>query len=216
MHNVLKSCVAAATLVFVSAALAACSGENPGTPSPTPGADSSSGASSAPANPNVPKVSTPLTVRDAFLTEPCTVVSQADLSALGYTDAGRPGGGASGSEGTNPSCGWSMSKQGKGNGLQVLIGTGNREKGTGGLAGFYQAKETGRMKFVAPGPEVDGYPTVFYGLSDERAEGNCTMAVGVADDLAIGTLAKSYQGEQDSCETAQKLASAVIKTLKGA
>lgn len=212
----LKSCVAAATLVFVSSALAACSGENPGTPSPATGAASSPGTSSVPADPNVPKVSAPLDVPATFLTEPCTVVAQADLSALGYTDAGNPGGGASGSEGSNPSCGWSMAGQGKGNGLQVLIGTGNREKGTGGLAGFYQAKETGRMKFVAPGPEVDGYPTVFYGLSDERSEGNCTMAVGIADDLAVGTLAKSYQGEQDSCETAQKLASAVIKTLKGA
>ncbi len=212
----LKSCVIVTALVFVSAALAACSSENPGKPSPTTGAEVSSGRSSAPVNPDVPKVSVPLTVRDSFLTEPCTVVPQVDLTALGYVDAGRPGGGAGGSEGTNPSCGWSMSKQGKGNGLQVLIGTGNREKGTGGLAGFYQAKETGRMKFVAPGPEVDGYPTVFYGLSDERAEGNCTMAVGVADDLAIGTLAKSYQGEQDSCETARKLASSVIKTLKGA
>lgn len=212
----LKSCVAAAALVVLSTALAACSGENPGTPGPASTTESSQGASSAPANPNVPKVAVPLGVPASYLTEPCKVVSQADLSALGYTDAGNPGGGASGSEGVNPSCGWSMTRQSKANGVQVLIGTGNRERGTGGLAGFYQAKETGRMKFVAPGPDVDGYPTVFYGLSDERSEGNCTMAVGIADDLAIGALAKSYEGEQDSCETAQKLASAVIKTLKGA
>jgi hypothetical protein len=42
------------------------------------------------------------------------------------------------------------------------------------------------------------------------------MNVGVADDLAIGVFSAGYQGQQDSCDAAQKVAAAIITTLKGA
>jgi Protein of unknown function (DUF3558) len=208
MPNVLRNRAVVAALVLVSVAATACTGENPGTPSPTTGSAPSSAASSATGDPNVPKVANPLDA-SAFVGDVCKLLPAAAAAELGYTEPGEPK-----SDTGNPSCGWSI--RGKADTLQIILGSGNREKGMGGLAGLRLAKEAGQLRFLEPGPEVDGYPTVYYGLADRRAGGNCDLAVGIADDLTVNTLAEGYDNEQDSCGTAQKLASAVIKTLKGA
>lgn len=204
----LRNRAVVAALVLVSAAVAGCTGETPGTPTPTPGTAPSSASSAAPGDPNVPKVAIPLDA-SAYVGDVCKLLPAPAAAELGFTEPSEPA-----SDTGNPSCGWGI--RGKADSLQIILGTGNREKGMGGLAGLYKAKDGGQLRFLEPGPEVDGYPTVYYGIQDRRAGGNCDLAVGVADDLSIGTLAKGYDNEQDSCETAQKLASAVIKTLKGA
>ncbi|RSM58859.1 DUF3558 domain-containing protein [Amycolatopsis sp. WAC 01376] len=208
MPNVLRNRVAAAALVLVSVAVAGCTGENPGTPSPGTGSAPSSASSVAPEDPNVPKVAIPLDA-SAYAGDACKLLPAAAAAELGFTEPGEPS-----SESSNPSCGWFI--KGKADTLQIILGSGNREKGMGGLAGMHKAKEAGQLRFLEAGPDVDGYPTVYYGIQDRRARGNCDLAVGVADDLTINTLAGGYDNEQDSCGTAQKLASAVIKTLKGA
>ncbi|WP_101607608.1 DUF3558 domain-containing protein [Amycolatopsis sp. BJA-103] len=197
-----------AALVFVSVAVAGCTGETPGTATPTPGTSPSSASSAAPEDPNVPKVAIPLDA-SAYVGDACKLLPAASAAELGFTEPGKPR-----SETSNPGCGWSI--RGKADTLQIILGSGNREKGMGGLAGLHKAKKAGQLRFLEPGPDVDGYPTVYYGIQDRRAGGNCDLAVGVADDLTINTLAGGYGNEQESCGTAQKLASAVIKTLKGA
>ncbi|MBB5857964.1 hypothetical protein HDA45_008051 [Amycolatopsis umgeniensis] len=202
----LRNRAAVAALVFVSVAAAGCTGETPGTATPTPG--TSSASSAGPEDPNVPKVAIPLDA-SAYVGDVCKLLSPAAAAELGFSAPGE-----SKSEGSNPGCSWQI--RGKADSLLIILGSGNREKGMGGLAGLHKAKKAGQLRFLEPGPEVDGYPTVYYGIQDRRASGNCDLAVGVADDLSISTLAKGYDNEQDSCGKAQKLASAVIKTLKGA
>lgn len=208
MPNVLRKRAAVAALMLVSVAAAGCTGETPGTATPTPGTSPSSASSAAPEDPNVPKVADPLDA-SAYVGDACKLLPAAAAAELGFTEPGEPR-----SESSNPGCGWFI--RGKGETLQIILGSGNREKGVGGLAGMYKAKESGQLRFLEPGPEVDGYPTVYYGIQDRRARGNCDLAVGVADDLTINTLAAGYGDEQNSCGTARKLASAMIKTLKGA
>ncbi len=204
----LRNRVAAATLVLVSVAVAGCTGETPGTPKPTPGTAPSSASSAAPDDPNVPKVANPLDA-SAFVSEACKLLPAASAAELGFTEPGEPK-----NDTSNPSCSWGI--RGKADSMQIILGSGNREKGMGGLAGLYKAKEAGQLRFLEPGPEVDGYPTVYYGLQDRRAGGNCDLSVGIADDLTVSAHAGGYENEQDSCGNAQKAASAVIKTLKGA
>ncbi|RSN61171.1 DUF3558 domain-containing protein [Amycolatopsis sp. WAC 04182] len=208
MPNVLRNRVAAATLVLVSVAVAGCTGETPGTPTPTPGTVPSSASSTAPEDPNIPKVANPLDA-SAYVGDACKLLPPAAAAELGFTEPGEAS-----NDTSNPACSWHI--RGKADGLQLILGSGNREKGMGGLAGLHKAKNAGQLRFLEPGPDVDGYPTVYFGLQDRRASGNCDLAVGVADDLAISTLAKGFDNEQDSCGTARKFASAVIKTLKGA
>jgi hypothetical protein len=208
MPNVLRNRAAAAALVLASVAVAGCTGENPGTASPSSVAAPSSTSSGAPEDPNVPKVANPLDA-SAFIGDACKLLPPAAAAELGFTDPGEPK-----NDTGNPSCGWGI--RGKADSLLIILGSGNREKGMGGLAGLHKAKAAGQLRFLEPGPDVDGYPTVYYGIQDRRASGNCDLAVGVADDLSISTHAGGYDNEQESCATAKKLASAVIKTLKGA
>jgi hypothetical protein len=42
------------------------------------------------------------------------------------------------------------------------------------------------------------------------------MALGIADDLAVSIFAEGYEGQQDSCDVAQRVAAGTVKTLKGA
>ncbi len=204
----LRNRAAVAALVLVSAAVAGCTGENPGTPTPTPGTSPSSASSVAPEDPNVPKVAIPLDA-SAYIGDVCKLLPAAAAAELGFTEPGEQK-----NDTSNPSCSWGI--RGKADSLQIILGSGNRQKGMGGLAGLHKAKKAGQLKFLEPGPEVDGYPTVYYGLQDRRAGGNCDLSVGVADDLAVSAQAEGYDNEQDSCGTAQKVASAMIKTLKGA
>lgn len=200
--------VAAAALVLVSVAVAGCSGENPGTPSPSSGTASSPESSAAPQDPNVPKVANPLDA-SAFVGDVCKLIPAAAAAELGFTEPGE-----SNTETGNPDCSWNI--RGKADGLHLILGSGNREKGMGGLVSLHKAKESGQLRFLEPGPDVDGYPTVYFGLQDRRASGNCDLAVGVADDLSVSVHAGGYDNEQQSCGNAQKAVSAVIKTLKGA
>lgn len=208
----MKKYVAVVAFLFVLSGAVACSGENPGTPQPTPSTGAADG-SAPPVDPKVPRVAVPLDV-SAFESDPCKTVPEAVATELDYLDPGVPRTGPEDVEKAGPACSWMI--KGKGKSVQVILGTGNRAKGTGGLAGIYQAKAAGKMPFVEPAPEIEGYPVVHAGLSDRRATGSCGLTVGIADDLTFAALASGYEGEQDSCGTAQQLAAAVIKTLKGA
>jgi len=51
---------------------------------------------------------------------------------------------------------------------------------------------------------------------DRRPRGACNLHVGITDDLDFSVATQGYSGSQDSCDAAQQVAVAVVKTLKGA
>ncbi|MDX3195839.1 DUF3558 domain-containing protein [Streptomyces sp. MN03-5084-2B] len=204
--------VAAAACLLVSG----CTGTTPGSASPAPSESAPAGSSSAPADPDVPKVTAAPLDLGKYATDTCGLVPASVLTPLRYTDPGKyvPRGNTLDTK-AGPSCRWTI--HGEGIGLQVIVGTGNRDTGAGGLAGYYAGYRAGKvLKFLERAPDTDGYPTIYVDISDRRANGNCAVAVGVADDLAIGVQAEGYQGKDDSCGAATQAAAAVIKTLKGA
>ncbi|MGW5721751.1 DUF3558 domain-containing protein [Amycolatopsis sp. NPDC003865] len=189
--------------------LAGCSTEKPGTASPAP----SQPASSVPVNPDVPKVTTPLDA-SKYAAEPCDIVPASTLSALQFTDPGDTQLQDNGIGAAGPGCSWKIA--GAGVSMQVIIGTGNRDNGLGGLAGLYTAHEDGQLPFLEKAPDVEGYPAIYIDKRDRRPLGNCSLDVGVADDLAVGVYSGGYEGQQDSCAAASQVAAAIITTLKGA
>ncbi|GAB3167972.1 DUF3558 domain-containing protein [Amycolatopsis stemonae] len=196
--------------VAVALLLAGCSTEKPGTASPAPSQPASSGAS---ANPDVPKVATPLDA-SKYAAKPCDIVPAATLSSLRFTGAGETQLQDEGLGAAGPGCSWKIS--GEGVSMQVIIGTGNRDRGLGGLAGLYTAHDDGQLPFLEKAPDVEGYPAIYVDKRDRRPMGNCSMDIGVADDLAVGVFSGGYQGQDDSCGAAQQVAAAIITTLKGA
>ncbi|WP_245589410.1 DUF3558 domain-containing protein [Amycolatopsis balhimycina] len=203
----LPACVAVAAVLLL---LAGCSSEKTGSASPAPNASASPGAS---VNPDVPKVSAPLDV-SKYTSKPCDIVPASVLSSLRFTDAGDTQLRDNGFGAGGPGCAWKIS--GEGVSMQVIIATGNRDRGLGGLTGLYGAHENGQFPFLEKAPDVEGYPAIYIDKKDRRPNGNCSLDVGVADDLAIGVYAGGYEGQQDSCAAAQKVAAAVVTTLKGA
>ncbi|WP_326953179.1 DUF3558 domain-containing protein [Amycolatopsis sp. NBC_01286] len=194
----------------------ACTSTTGGTANPAD--TSSSPASSGEPSPtaDAPKVTTPLDATK-YVGDPCGLVPADVLTQLRYTEPGEPRPGDATPEGqSGPSCGWKI----RGDGLSVLVilGTGNRDQGAGGLAGIQAAHDRSGalIKFLEPAAEVDGYPALYFDTRDRRAAGNCTMAVGIADDLAVSVFAEGYEGQQDSCDAAQRVAAGTVKTLKGA
>ncbi|WP_410597660.1 DUF3558 domain-containing protein [Amycolatopsis sp. lyj-23] len=191
--------------------LAGCSPEKTGTATPAPSGSASSPSASS--DPDVPKVTAPLDV-SKYASKPCDIVPGSVLSSLRFTDPGHTQLQDDGFGAAGPGCGWKIA--GEGVSMQVIIGTGNRDRGAGGLAGLYGAHESGQLPFLEPAPAVDGYPAIYLDKRDRRPIGNCVMDVGVADDIAINVYAGGYDGKDDSCAAAQKVASAIITTLKGA
>ncbi|WP_233226184.1 DUF3558 domain-containing protein [Amycolatopsis sp. CA-126428] len=201
--------------LIVSAGLAtACTSQTEGAASPAPNASASTGAS--PADPEVPKVTQPPLDAGKYAADTCGLLPRDLLASMKYTDAGEyhPKGNTP-LTAAGPSCSWKI--KGEGIGLQVILGTGNRDLGAGGLAGTYAAYRLKKfVKFLEPAPAVEGYPAVYADIQDERPMGTCAMVVGIADDLSFSIQAQGYQGQDDSCAAASQAAAGVVKTLKGA
>jgi hypothetical protein len=201
-------------LVSVSAGLAtACTTTTGGTASPSTAESSATDAPSA--DPEVPKVAVPLDA-SKYVGDTCAIVPKDVLASLRYTDAGvyQAQGDTPFTE-AGPSCAWKL--RGEGIGLSVALGTGNRDRGTGGLAGLYAGyRKKIYVRFLERAPDVEGYPAVYWGIADERPMGGCGIDVGIADDLTFDVYAQGYQGQDDSCAAANQVAASVIKTLKGA
>ncbi|MEA5361394.1 DUF3558 domain-containing protein [Amycolatopsis sp., V23-08] len=202
-------------MLLVSAALtAACTSTTGGAASPAPSASASAGAPTP--DPEVPKVPGPPLDAGKYVAETCSIVPKDVLASLRYTDAGeyQPQGNTPTSQ-AGPTCLWKL--RGEGIGLSVILGTGNRERGAGGLAGAYAAYRRGVItRFLERAPDVEGYPAIYVDVQDERSMGSCGLDVGIADDLAFDVYAQGYQGQDDSCAAANQVAASIIKTLKGA
>ena len=133
------------------------------------------------------------------------------MTGLGLTKPGELDVGTSTSK-AGPSCDWVSN----GKGSTVAILTGNRDRGAGGLVAVYRGKQAGLYAYAEPAPDVEGYPAVYAQITDRRSAGECGIFVGIADDLTFTVKNSGFEGAQGSCDAVQKVAAAVVKTLKGA
>ncbi|WP_433470562.1 DUF3558 domain-containing protein [Saccharomonospora azurea] len=159
-------------------------------------------------------VSDPLDI-SPYLSNPCDLVSPGMLSRLGTSpDLAKPSlpeDNAIVAE-TGPACSWSSESEGS---IGLGIDTGNFERGLGGLRGLEVSRDQGRYKLWEE-LSVSGYPAVYYGVRDARSEGDCDLAIGIADDMTVGVTAHSfYENPQRACGVANEVAADVIQTLKG-
>ncbi|AGM10527.1 hypothetical protein AORI_7946 [Amycolatopsis keratiniphila] len=85
-----------------------------------------------------------------------------------------------------------------------------------GLSAIYAQHASGSLTTFKPVEPIDGYPAVVYANGGE-GKGNCTLAVGVRDDLVyhvIPRLSSEHPSYSDPCGLAAKVAAAAIKHLK--
>ncbi len=197
--NRVKPIALAATGGLVLLAVTACS-STPGTPVPAAPESSSSAPTST--TRSVPKVSNPLDATK-YEQNPCALLSQAQATEVINAVRNRQGKGL-----VAPICTW-YDADNNSVGLGLL-------PGQGGLAGAYTNADSESGYFEAA-PEVNGYPAVFAGTTDDRKRGGCQIAVGIKDDelftasVRLRTTSPLYN---DPCSLAVKTATAAVTTIK--
>ncbi len=159
------------------------------------------------------RVSDPLDV-SSYLSKPCDLVSPQMLSKLGTSpekgEARLPGDDKVAAQ-SGPYCDWSGEREGS---ISVAIASGNAERGVGGLRGLQILRDQGRFKLWEE-TSVSGYPAVYLGAADARAEGDCDLAVGIADDMTFSVAAISFrENPKRAYQVTSEVAADVIKTLK--
>ncbi|MFD2471390.1 DUF3558 domain-containing protein [Amycolatopsis silviterrae] len=199
-HRTVRLAAAAVATIGLLAA-SACGGETGGTGGTTqPPAGSSAPADGGGSGPKVPS---PLPTKD-LIANPCSVLNAAEAEQVGLKYPGEK------STGVLNGCRWTSSGSN-----QNFVNNTPIEENKRGISDIYDQKA--KQAYFEP-TTVNGYPAVFAGTEDSRANGICTLWVGVTDQLAVSVLPNISMGsnKKDPCSIAKKFATAMIGHLQGA
>jgi hypothetical protein len=198
-----RSLIAAGIAVLATVAVAGCNSPKTGTPSATTPSDPSSTTAGSSSQANLygaPHVAVPLDT-SKFQSNPCNSIAAAQLDALNIGAITKL------SNANGPTCQWSSDTDPSKSGATVTYVTNGS-----GLASLYSAKST--YAVFNPVSPIDGYPAVI--AIGNRAQGECVMAVGVSDSLAVAVAltVNSGQYQADPCTPNQQLAADVVSNIK--
>lgn len=195
-------------VVSVLLAGTACTTRADGTPTPEPGSSpSETTTSSEVPTGSAPEVVDPLGAA-GFLTEPCAVLTQAQLATFDVSSPGVPTTTGAIAENVGPYCTWEAAAE-----LASTIGVGFLTANKNGLSDTYLGRD--QFDYFIP-TTLDGYPAVYADGVDHRDSGTCNITVGISDTLAFNALEFGRLDAQGSCDRARQLAAAALATLKEA
>jgi hypothetical protein len=197
----------AAIVALALFAVTGCSQETTGIAGPatgettlTPPAPSSTVGDQAKA----PTVKKPLDA-SKFIADPCLVLTQTQIQTL---EGSKPGTRTDSQNG--PGCQWNFTSDGS-----AVTGVNFVPAVTDGLSQIYQQNAA---KFFKDGyfepVEIEGYPAAYNSLVEDRASGNCGLAVGISDQILFGVLVQWRPG-QEACKGALNVAKEVLHTIQG-
>jgi hypothetical protein len=139
-----------------------------------------------------------------YIGDPCASLTQNQLDNFEVSRSGEVGD----QEGA-PSCNWAFGPNG-----ETRISVSYLVDAETGLSNLYALNDTGRWDngYFEP-TVVSGYPAAYVDMIDTRSSGDCSLSVGIKEDLMFGVIVQSRPGN-DSCKAAENVASAVIETIK--
>lgn len=180
--------------------VAACGSPIPGRALPEPAAASSTLPSAPPAT-EVPKVDRPLDAAK-YTADPCASLTAAQQGEFNLTSS------RINSDEYGAGCVWNA-----GSGATspaVTYSTAFPD----GLSRLYALEDIGWWDggYFEP-TEVNGYPAVYVNLVDQRADGGCSLVVGVNDQLFFESSMRT-RPSNDSCLGAKNVAEAILQTIK--
>jgi hypothetical protein len=176
---------------------------------------SSAAGSSAPSDLHgAPKVAHPLDTTK-FQQDPCSMLTAAQLQQLhaSISAATTP---EPRTDGAGPACFFSH----RDNGTDTAIDVGFLTAGDGLSDIFANKSDYHAFEQL---PDIQGYPAVLAMNADTRAQGHCSMLVGVTDHLALSVQVSvsnvPLNGQVNQyytrpCTPAQQVADAVVTTLR--
>jgi hypothetical protein len=198
------SAVRFALVGAVALLVAGCSG-NGGSPFggtfTPPGETSAAEQSDSPADgpkDGAPKVADPLDV-DRIVDEPCAGLGTDQLSGLGFAGPGELN-----TVGKDDGCDWYMDDSRM---HSVTIRPLASDKD--GLGDAYHRRDD--YAYFEP-TTIGGYPAAYGSMMDLRDDGNCTLQVGVTDELAIEVT--TYFLDVEPCPMAGRTAEAMVEHIR--
>lgn len=198
---------ATAALAVTALVLSGCGDGEAGEPTtgsgPTAGGPTADiGPTSSASDVAAPTVSNPIENLDKYKQDPCSMLTKAQATKLGYAaDIRRPP-----DQDNGPECEW-LDKDT--NSFTIVILNDQPQ----GLTGVYKNKDY--FGYFEP-VNVAGYPGVFGGAVDDRKDGGCSLGVGVTDQQVINIGGQMNLGSPDRdrpCEVMQQAAEMALKTM---
>jgi len=141
-----------------------------------------------------------------FQQTPCQMLTPAQSEELNVGSAGEPY-----DEALGNGCEWA-NKETRGRAKIAFL-----DKDPRGLSALYRADKEGKWAYFEELPPIEGFPAVIRDIVDRRPEGNCTVIVGVSDEIAFGTILELSQanvGKKDPCEVGAQVAGMALQTMK--
>jgi hypothetical protein len=86
-----------------------------------------------------------------------------------------------------------------------------------GLSPEYESHQEGEFELFEELPDIEGYPAIIRSTADTRDLGQCSVVVGVADDMVFASnvqLSRANIGQRDPCEVAVQVAGMALQTMK--
>jgi hypothetical protein len=144
-----------------------------------------------------PEVPDPLEV-DGIVDDPCAALGREQFGDLGIEGPGERR-----ESRAEPACDWRMTSS-RLHSITITARTEDR-----GLRSVYGRQDS--QQYFEP-TEVDGYPAVFASPLDQRGNGNCTLHVGLTDDLTATV--ETHFLDQDPCPVTEDAAAAMLDHVR--
>lgn len=152
-----------------------------------------------------PKVENPIDA-SAFEQNPCDALTAGQTSALNVQAAGEPADTEFGK-----GCIWRNPETGGATGISFLSSVRR------GLSIAYAEQDAGFYKYFKPIDDLEGFPAAIFDTRNDNPTSQCSITVGLADDLALQTLtnlSRNNIGQKDPCEAGVMATREMLKTIK--
>lgn len=154
-----------------------------------------------------PKVENPIDVSH-FEQKPCDALTAEQANALNVDPKGTRADISFGA-----GCLWRNPASGGGVIINFL------SKAKDGLSDTYRSNNRGEFKYFEPIEDLEGFPAAAWATDTEEPTSDCSITVGITDQLAIQTrteLSRNNVGHKDPCEAGMTATGKMLATMKAA
>jgi hypothetical protein len=201
---------ARAAVIASLAGLAACTTAAEGNPIPDRVNSTDTSTSETPVGDELPsdgapKVANPIDASH-FEQNPCDVLTPEQANGLNVAAEGTRSDTSFG-----PGCAWRNPETGGNFHFGILTATKR------GLSDTYRSNKNGKFTYFEPIADLEGSPAVAFDTDEKNPTIQCSVVVGLTDQLTIQTLtqlSRANVGQTDPCEVAVMATGEAMKTIK--
>lgn len=189
---------------------AGCTTTSEGTPRPGSTTEAPSGTSPSSGDlpsDGAPKVENPLDV-SRFEQSPCDALKPEEAQGLNVPATGEPTEIAFGK-----GCRWQNVQ------TQGVVSIQFFSTVKDGLSSVYREEKSSGFAYFEPIDDIEGFPAVAYDPEEKKPAADCSVAVGVSDQLSFTVklgLSSANIGEKDPCQLAAQVADMMTKNMREA